>query len=56
MVFVPTLHAIYLYGGLAVEEEEDSRQTEYASNQLWKFNLDSKRWTEVQVRRFLLLG
>jgi hypothetical protein len=55
MVCVPTVHAIYLYGGLVAPDPDEDTETEYTSNEIWKFSLDSKRWTQVQVSRQRLI-
>ena len=39
-VCVPTLHAMYVFGGLG---------TSGAVAEMWKYNLDSSRWSKLQV-------
>ena len=44
-VCVPTLHAMYVFGGLG---------TSGAVAEMWKYNLDSSRWSKLQVGQLLL--
>ena len=40
-VCVPTLHAMYVFGGLGASG---------AIAEMWKYNVDSGRWSKLQVR------
>ena len=43
-VCVPAVHAIYVFGGLLSD-------TGTATDELWKFNIDSNRWSQLQVAK-----
>ena len=38
---MPTLHAMYVFGGLGAAG---------AIAEMWKYNVDSSRWSKLQVR------
>ena len=44
-VCVPSLKAMFVFGGLVT----DSEQRVNATNEMWKFCLDTERWTRLEV-------